>query len=231
MVATVAQSETDTAKIVFALKQSVDFINGLTGAVGTVLTGTGANVTPTFQSPATITPGLKFLASGTASSSASIDFTSLIDGTYDVYVFELNALLVQTNSVSLYARVSDDAGATWKATSYRWAALLTDDLPASTAVGSTSDVGVNIIGGAFASNVAANVITGTVKLYSPNTAGILKNIVSATQYLDTGSANFVCPTGGGQWTGGTGALNGMRFIPSSGNIVSGTIRMYGVSKS
>ena len=64
---------------------------------------------------------LVLLSTATASSSSTIDITSSIDSTYDVYLVQLNNVVLSTNT-TLYVRTSTNAGSTWDSgsTDYRY---------------------------------------------------------------------------------------------------------------
>jgi len=66
--------------------------------------------------------GLHLIQTQVASTSATIDFTTGLDGTYNEYLFSLSSIIPATNATVLNMRISTDAGSTWKAgaTDYNW---------------------------------------------------------------------------------------------------------------
>ena len=57
--------------------------------------------------------GWTLLSSGTASASSSLDFTSSIDSTYNLYVFVIDNLTVSNDQTDISIRTSSDGGSTW----------------------------------------------------------------------------------------------------------------------
>lgn len=170
-----------------------------------------------------------FLGSATASSSASLDFTSLITSAYDEYVFELQDVRI-TAGASLLFRTSPNNGSTYNAgaSDYAWSGTTVDTTPTQTAVGLAVDT--SIIIAAATSNTVSNAICGTLKLYNPLGTTNDKNVRAETNYVDSTSSKFVTRTMGGRRLA-TAAINAVRFIPDGSTITSGLIRMYGIKNS
>ena len=57
--------------------------------------------------------GLVFLASATASTSATLEFSTNIDSTYNSYFFVFDALIPASNNVWMFTRTSSDGGSTF----------------------------------------------------------------------------------------------------------------------
>lgn len=62
--------------------------------------------------------GLVFIASSTASASATIDFNNNLSSTYDNYLVVIENVLPATNAVTTQMRVGTGAGPTYQTTSY-----------------------------------------------------------------------------------------------------------------
>jgi hypothetical protein len=173
--------------------------------------------------------GLTLLEQHTASSSATLDFTSWYSSTYDQYQIELLNLIPATDLVNLYLRMSTnggssyDAGANYNWTNWAWRSAASGAFGANAAtqiiLDPTSSVGVK--------NTATNGLCGTLRLYSPGSTAVHKQVVGQVSSLD--SVSFL----GGTPTGiylSTTAVNAFRFLFSSGNIASGIVRVYGIAK-
>jgi hypothetical protein len=171
--------------------------------------------------------GLVLLEQHTAATTATLDFTTAITSTYDDYMIEFIDLLPATNNVYLYAIVSSDGGANWDTTSGHY---LCDNLYL---YGNTA----NADGGAattqwdFGNQVGSATLplSGSAKLYHPlGTSAyrsLLADIVNWHNALATPIRRMVRGT-----YSTTTAINAIRFKFSSGDIASGTIRMYGIAK-
>lgn len=176
------------------------------------------------------------LTTSTASSSANLQFTSNIDSTYPIYVFELINIHPATDETDVGFNLSIDGGSNYNVTKTsanfnayhkegggdvtNWGYHATNDLAQSTADQVIAyDVGFD--------NDQAN--SGHLYLYNPSSTTFVKHFqscMSAThcveyqnQYYSAGYGNT------------TSAINAVQFSMSSGNIDSGTIKLYGLGDS
>ena len=173
---------------------------------------------------------LVLLEQHTASSSATLDFTTAISSTYDDYLIEVLNVLPVTNTVDLVMEVSTDGGSTWDTTSghYSWEAMRSNTSGSSSS-GSTSASGITVSANTtdHVQNDANNGgVHGSFRLIAPGSA-IYKYLFGNVS-LYYGSA-WVTAFIGGRYLQ-TAAVNALRFLFSSGDIASGTIRVYGVAK-
>jgi len=187
--------------------------------------------------PASISGGgLNLISTQTASSSATIDFTSGIDSTYKEYIFKFinihAAVSGQTFTVNFrdggtnydatktttyFLAYQDEAGGGDAAVSY----INSKDLAQSTSAQIISqDTNVD--------NDAS--ISGTLNLFAPSDTTFVKHFIANTQSMNLSSGN---PYSYQAFIAGyinvTAAIDGVQFAMSSGNIDSGTIKLYGVS--
>lgn len=199
-----------------------------TGAIEEITVGSGLSLS---AGSLTATGGgggaLVLLEQYTASASATLDFTTFISATYDDYVFRLIGLVPVTNNVDFYMRLSVsgafDSGANY--------------VNNSALVASTGDTAVKATLTAFAArnaaeigNTAASGLSGHIDLFNPQSTVLGKRIGGNIRW--SGSAgNYINSIMDGYWTTSGSAVDGVRFLFSSGNIASGTIRVYGIAKS
>ena len=176
---------------------------------------------------------LVLLATQTASSSATVDFTSSIDSTYKEYIFKY--INIHPASIAQLTVNFRDGGSNFDATktttafnpyhnedgsdgsvSYRTAwdlAQSTSDQIIAQELGNGND----------------ECASGYLHLFDPSNTTFVKHFIGVTNYYQnfgkTGSFGIYyagyCNT--------TSAIDGVRFKMSSGNIDAGTIKMYGVS--
>lgn len=165
----------------------------------------------------------------TASSSTEVDFTQ-ISSTYDEYLFEFENVLPATNSVGLQMQVSTNGGSSYDTGSnYRYANYLVNDTGSfsTNSVASSSATSI-ILASSTLNNTSANGgVSGWIKLFNPGNASQHKNITGQTTSLYADGNWYTAMTGGAYKS--TTAVNAVRFLMSSGNVASGTIRMYGIS--
>lgn len=230
-------------------KTLIDDTDGATALAtlgGTAATGTGAVVratSPSLTTPALGTPAsgnlanctgypgaaLVLISSATASSSASVDFTSGIDSTYDEYIVEINGYVPATDNTGFWLQVSQDGGSTWKsgATDYRETAFSNVDggtISTNGGTGTHIDIALNV------GNVGNRVTRSTVRISKPSDTTKYKLIMADTVEMPS-STNVNRYTVGGIFQLNTSAINAIRFLSSSGNITSGTFSLYGIKKT
>lgn len=207
LVATTAQAIAGTATGV--LMDPVTVKNAIASQAG----GSGAKI---------------LLASATANNSASISFTTNIDGTYDVYEIELVNITPVSDGAQLNMTASSDGGSTYGTSYARGEIQATVDASfAITGAGAQSTTEMRIaynIGSA-----AAECICSTIKFWSPSGTAKQKLFYSTCLTLDT-STNVQLDNN--FWTvKSTAAINAIKFAMDSGNISTGSAYLYGIKKS
>ena len=80
------------------------------------------------------------------------------------------------------------------------------------------------------SNGTSRGISGTVNIYGVNSTTKRKMVTSETAYFNTSDGSIVRTDMGGA-RDSTADIDAIRFLMSAGNMTSGVIRLYGVSKS
>ena len=192
---------------------------------------TNASVSGISALPSGVGGKLKLLSTQTASSSASISFTSGIDSTYDVYKFEWINTAPSTGA-DMTVNFSTDGGSNYNVTKTttlfttthyvddqfeelayntgRDLAQSTGELQLEANIGTQSDMGVS----------------GHLYLFSPSSTTYVKHFMSRNNLAhQTYTTNWFvagyCNT--------TSAVNATRFKYTSGNVQVGTFKMYGIS--
>lgn len=205
-------------KVLYVSHSGVVTELALAGA-GKVLTSQGATSAPSFAYP-----GLVLLEQHTASGSASLDFTSWYTSDFNDYLIELLNVIPATNGTDMLVRLSTDGGTTWDSGSnYYYAWQYVDNVGDTGVIRGSPSTAITLF------TVIANTLeglSGTIHLFGPG-SGVRKSLtidMSASQV-----AAVYRGTGIGLWSN-TAAYNGVRFLFSSGNIASGTARVYGVAK-
>jgi hypothetical protein len=171
--------------------------------------------------------GLVLLEQHTASTSASLSFTTFISSTYDEYQFEFINLIPATTNAILQMKMSTDGGSTYAAgTSYKYIGFYTGIGDSLTSIASSGAAAIDL---ARSTSTQANYSShGSLKLFNPASASLYKNVMSqVVNVVSTGSL-YIWTSHGAYIS--TTAVDAVQFIFSNGNIASGTIRAYGISK-
>ncbi len=175
---------------------------------------------------------LVLLEQHTASSSATLDFTTFISSTYDDYLIELVNVIPANNNINFVIRVGTGGGPTYDSgANYGW-------FERSMRVGG-GDVSSGAVSGATSMQIAGVSVgvsnntlwgvSGNVHLTSPQSTSLNKTFYGQTRWFYDAGADPVMSTCHGTYISTT-ALTALRFLFGTGNIASGTIRIYGVAK-
>jgi len=170
----------------------------------------------------------------TASGSASISFTTGIDSTYPIYKFEFINIHPQNDNVRLQFNLSTDGGSTYNVTKTSTCfraqhgeddssgVLQYDgapDLAQSTADQPLGDSG----------NDNDQALSGYIFLFSPSSTTFVKHYITTSdgsRHNDLQQQYFISGYGNT-----TASINAIIFRMASGNIDSGTIKLYGIKDS
>ena len=201
-----------------------------TGSSGQVLTSNGASSYPTFQAGSGGSSALTLIGTQVASSSTTIDFTSI--GSYNTYLFTYSNYLSTLNTVrtGLVCQVSVNGGSTWANTSYSGNALIlpvTFSTTSVTALQGTGNVTTAFDLGAIPTST--DTFAGTFTFLNVNTSNNCQMYGTYSGIASSGT--YTMYQAFAQYTGATG-VNAFRFLPApgTGNIIStGTLSLYGVS--
>jgi len=191
-----------------------------------------ANVTS--YNPAIATGNMVLLSSQTASSSASISFTTGIDSTYKEYQFYFINLHPSLNQQDLRVNMSTDGGSNYNVTktstffaSSHDESGFNDQLTYASGSDSAQDTG-NIPISVITGNDNDASCSGSFTLFNPASTTYVKHFIANTSIYrtDTVFMNYNSFIGG--YGNTTSAINAIRFKFDTGNIDDGTILMYGI---
>lgn len=179
--------------------------------------------------PSSSTGAWVLLEQHTASSSASLDFTSWYSSTYDTYKIVLTSVLPATDAAVLYMRLSTNGGSSYDSGANYYFGAFTWNT--ATGLGTLSgQTQICPVGNYGVSNAATGGgVSGEITLYDPaNTAAytIMRGSLFfsySTGPLPTGAALFARYDV-------TTAVNAFQFSFSADEIASGVIRVYGIVK-
>lgn len=181
---------------------------------------------------AVATGNMVLISSQTASSSASISFTTGIDSTYKEYQFYFINIHPSTDNVDLEFNMSTDGGSNYnvtKTTTFFRAFHYENDVDALLAY----DTGVDLAQSTAFQNIGNDIgndndqqCSGFLQIFNPASTTYVKHFISNSNIAHSVdiSINFYVAGYGNT----TSAVNAIQFKMSSGNIDDGTILMYGI---
>jgi len=184
--------------------------------------------------PASISGGaLTLLQTQTASSSATIDFTSNIDSTYDAYMFKFYDIHPATDGTGLQFNMSTDGGSNYNVTKTSTAFRSSHDEADTTTVLEyrTGEDLAQSTGFQNLTNFIGNgndeSLSGSMKLFNPNSSTFVKHFISTVNIYQLNNNSQQWNIAG--YGNTTSSIDAVRFQMASGNIDSGVIKLYGIS--
>ena len=191
------------------------------------------NSISSITTPGSLAQGkMTLISSQTASGSASIEFTSGIDSTYPIYKFEFINIHPSVDGSFFQFNMSTDGGSNYNVTktttvfatyhfendsatslSYR----TSDDLAQS-----TSPQILNTDSGADNDQSSS----GSLLLFNPSSDTFVKHFLSDVHFSQVNDLAMRFFTAG--YGNTTSSINAIKFWQVSGNIDSGTIKLYGI---
>lgn len=175
-------------------------------------------------------PGLVLLATASASASATVDFTALIDSSYEHYILEIIDLIPATDNTAIHLRTSTDGGSSFDAgaSDYGWSTveIIGDGAITADAGGDSADSEIHITAQTLG-NAAGESYNAIIHIFNP--AGT-NNTLFRTESSHVTTNGFPCVSIGSGVRYSAADVNGLRVLMSSGNITSGKFKLYGVKK-
>ena len=183
--------------------------------------------------PASISGGgLNLISTQTASSSATISFTSGIDSTYKEYIFKFYDIHPTTDNTNFTVNFRD-GGSSYDATK------TTSFFQANHEEDGTNGALGYVTGNDLAQSTSSQIliqqngngndecISGELRLFDPSNTTFIKHFMARSTGNITYDYCYDVFVAG--YCNTTTAIDGVQFSMSSGSIESGVIKMYGVS--
>ena len=179
-----------------------------------------------------VSDGITFISSQTASSSASLSFTSGLDSTYKAYKFVFSNIHIATDGAEFTFNGSTDSGSNYNVTKTTTYFLAENDEGAT--AGSLSyqtardlaqstdfqDLGVDL------GNDNDHSSSGSLIIFNPSSTTYVKHFICTLQQSHQNDLSLVGHVSG--YFNTTSAINAIQFKMNSGNIDAGTIYLYGI---
>jgi len=178
---------------------------------------------------------MTLISSQTASGSASIEFTSGIDSTYPIYHFEFINIHPATDVAEFVFNLSTDGGSNYNVTktSTSFGAYHREaDNSAGLEYDTSNDLAQSTSDKYIATNVSSDNdsgCSGFLKLFSPSSTTFVKHFIGSSSRFDSNPDMYHNNFAG--YGNTTSSINAIIFRMNSGNIDSGTIKLYGIKGS
>jgi hypothetical protein len=169
--------------------------------------------------------GLVLIQSQTASGVASVDFTTGINSDFQKIVLEISDYVPATSGTQLRALVAL-GGVFQTAAAYVYGWNFVDESSVAFAFGTSGGAESSLYLMNNITNASGDGVSGRLELYNPAGTSSRKRILWDVCKLS--SSDVVRGTGTGSYVNNNAAIDGIRLLPSSGNIASGTFKLYGV---
>ncbi len=180
---------------------------------------------------ALVNGNLTLLTTATASSSATLDFTSSIDSTYDSYLFKFIDIHPSADDTGLTVGFRDGSTAydATKTTTFFRATHGEDGSSGAVAYVAGADIAQGTGFQRLDNDMGADAdqcMSGEMFLYNPSSTTFVKHFMSRTNTSRPANrANDIFMAG---YCNVTAAIDAVQFKMNSGNIDAGVIKMYGV---
>ena len=181
--------------------------------------------------------GLVLLSEQTASASASISFTTGIDSTYPVYKFEFINCHPANNNATFTFNMSTDGGSNYnvtKTTTYFWSYHDEGDIETSLGYLASRDLAQSTAYAQLSSSIGNNAdeaCSGSMTLFNPSSTTYVKHFISTENGYSSAFGGYTINVRTAGYGNTTSAINAVQFKFDSGNIDSGTIKLYGIKDS
>ena len=207
---------------------SIEAINGITDANLQALNG--------LEFTGTLPDAHTLIATATASSSATLSFTSGIDSTYDAYEFRFDNMHPATDNVNFTFQVNATDGADYNDSPITSTFFYNSQNESGATSGPGYEADFDQAQGT-AYQIIANYVgndndqscSGVLTLYDPSSTTYVKHFVSRLH--DSTNGDYARDNYAAGYINDTTAIDNISFKFSSGNIDAGVIKMYGVAKS
>lgn len=156
---------------------------------------------------------------------SSVDFTSNIDDTYDVYAIVLSDVIPATDGQSLISRLGNDGAFDSGASDYAWGYkyLATD---ATTVLGGRNSALSQINLTVQSGSASGEATHGIIYLYQPSNSST-ETVIGTSFHYKEADGHYITLDGVGARLE-SAAHDRIQFFFSSGNISSGTFTLYGI---
>ena len=205
----------------------------------TTAAGKGLGFNASANGFSTINPGaMTLISTTTASSSSTVSITSGIDNTYPIYLFKFIDIHASNDDVHFQFNASDDTSShsydVTKTSTAFMAYHNESGSDANLAYSASGDVAQgtgfqNLTTGDTLADNNDRSLAGYLRLFNPSSTTFVKHFIAETTV--SGASNYNSHPFVAGYFNTTSAITALQFKAASGNIDSGTIKLYGIKDS
>ena len=185
---------------------------------------------------AALTDGnLTLLTTATASSSATLSFTSNINSTYNSYLFKfinIHSAADQNFSFNMSADSGSNYNVTKTSTAFE-ASHRENGTGGTLGYNTNRDLaqgtGFQVLSDTLSSSNNDANLCGSLLLYAPSSTTFVKHFIATTNFDDPNDPQYSFNYYIAGYGNTTSAVDAIQFKMASGNIDAGTIKLYGVT--
>lgn len=173
---------------------------------------------------------LVLLATSTLANDATADFTAFDNSTYESYIFYFSNVVPSSDNQDFWVRTSTDGGTSYDdgADTYSWIVhgAISSNTIAQTDAADDTKIILNDTGNPGPGSASGeDGVSGWLVLHGPGLAK--KTQITSQIFFQDADGAYQIHNGGGQ-RASSADVDAIRFLFSSGNLESGTIKMYGM---
>ena len=172
------------------------------------------------------TGGLTLISTQAASSSASLQFTSL-PTSYNTLFLNCAGLLASAGGTLLFIEVGEGAGPTWETGAHYTASGWYVGNGAVTGFYSTT--GTDLTGGGWGHLQSTAPVSFKMWIDNVSSSNLYKNARMDVEYLDGNDGLYYEQDQAGYWNNDTNPITGIEVTMTGGTITSGTCTLYGMN--
>lgn len=171
-----------------------------------------------------------FISSVTASNSTTVNFTN-ISSTYDIYAITLTLVSPATDGDVLRIRTSTNNGSSFDngTTDYKYSAMGWSSNATSANLDSLAGESSILVASTIGADAGESGLSGIFYLYKPSSAAGWFQLSWNVSSINPSSLLRVTSGAGARQA--SQAVDAIQFFMGSGNIASGTFRLYGIANS
>lgn len=200
---------------------------GASGNIGAITLGTNLSMAGSVLNASGGTSELVFLGAATASNSASLIFSGLAGASYAAFELYLDNFVPVTDVTNLQLRLATSGGTINSGYVYQ---INRCSAGGSGATGSNADNDFVLNSTSEPMSNTNGPLSAKITIYAPDNVSSISRVNWSYEHQSS-NGTYIAGCGGGAVSKPTSALTGLTLFQSSGNLSTGTARLYGLKNT